>query len=111
VRTLARLDPIEVEQALTRAPARALSVVAGGVTVYLPVEGLFDVGQELGRVEKEYADADRTAERTAGQLSQPSFTEKAPPAVVAQRREQLAEQRERAERLRSRLETLRALQD
>jgi valyl-tRNA synthetase len=110
VRTLARLDPIDVEDALPRAPERALSVVAGGVTAYLPVEGLFDVGQELSRAGKELQDAERTAERTAAQLSQPTFTEKAPPAVVAQRREQLAEQRERADRLRARVDTLRALQ-
>jgi valyl-tRNA synthetase len=110
VRTLARLDPIDVEERLAEPPSRALSVVAGGATVYLPVEGLFDVGQELARVEKEHADAERTAERTAAQLSQPTFTEKAPPQVVAQRREQLAEQRERVDRLRARLETLRSLQ-
>jgi valyl-tRNA synthetase len=110
VRTLARLNPVDVESALPEAPHGALSVVAGGVTVYLPVEGLFDVGQELARVQKEHADAERAAERTAAQLGQPTFTEKAPPAVVAQRREQLAEQRERVERLRARLDTLRALQ-
>jgi valyl-tRNA synthetase len=84
-------------------------VVGGGVTTYLPVEGLFDVGQELARVEKEHADAARTAERTAGQLSQPSFTSKAPPQVVEQRRAQLAEQQERVALLAARLGTLRAL--
>jgi len=110
IRTLARLSDVQVADTLAEHPSRALSVVAGGVTAYLPVEGLFDVAQELARVEKEHADAERTAERTASQLSQPSFTEKAPPQVVAQRREQLAEQRERVERLRARLETLRDLQ-
>jgi valyl-tRNA synthetase len=110
IRTLARLNPIEVEESLGASPPRALSVVAGGVTVYLPVEGLFDVGQELVRTEKEHADAERTAERTATQLAQPTFAAKAPPQVVAQRREQLAEQRERAERLGARLATLRSLQ-
>jgi valyl-tRNA synthetase len=109
VRTLARLNPLDVGDALPFAPERALSVVAGGVTTYLPVEGLFDVAQELGRVEKEHGDAVRTAERTAAQLSQPSFTSKAPPQVVEQRRAQLAEQQERAALLAARLTTLRAL--
>jgi valyl-tRNA synthetase len=109
VRTLARLNPLEVAEALPAAPERALSVVGGGVTTYLPVEGLFDVGQELARVEKEHADAARTAERTAGQLSQTSFTSKAPPEVVEQRRAQLAEQQERVALLAARLSTLRAL--
>ena len=94
---------------MPEAPPRALSVVAGGVTVYLPVEGLFDVAQETARVEKEHADATRTADRTANQLSQPSFTSKAPPPVVEQRRAQLAEQQERVSLLAARLATLRAL--
>ena len=109
VRTLGRLNPLEVEEAVPTPPERALSVVAGGVTVYLPVEGLFDVGQEIARTEKEHADATRTAERTAAQLSQPTFTAKAPPEVVEQRRAQLAEQQERAALLQARLATLRAL--
>ncbi|MCC6178211.1 MAG: valine--tRNA ligase [Chloroflexi bacterium] len=110
VRVLARVSPLDVEEALPEAPHRALSVVAGGVTAYLPAEGLFDVAQEVKRVEKEYGDAAKTAERTANQLSQPTFTSKAPPQVVEQRRAQLAEQQERAALLQARLETLRALE-
>jgi valyl-tRNA synthetase len=67
------------------------------------------VAQETARVEKELAEAGKHVDRTRAQLSQPSFTDKAPPEVVAQRREQLAEQEDRATRLRDRLETLRAL--
>ena len=84
-------------------------MVAGGVTVYLPAEGLFEVAQEIARVEKEHADASRTAERTAAQLNQPTFTSKAPPQVVEQRRAQLIEQQERAALLLARLQTLQAL--
>ncbi|MGE3912983.1 MAG: hypothetical protein AB7K36_26735, partial [Chloroflexota bacterium] len=109
IRVLARISPLEVADALPTAPDRSLSVVAGGVTVYLPAEGLFDVAQEISRVEKEHADAAKNAARTAGQLSQPTFTSKAPPQVVEQRRAQLAEQQERAALLLARLDTLRAL--
>ena len=109
IRTLARLDPLEIVDRLDQPPSRALGVVAGGVQAFLPAEGLFDVAQELARVEREVGEADRQVQRTTAQLSQPSFTEKAPPHVVAQRREQLAEQQERLARLRERLETLRSL--
>jgi valyl-tRNA synthetase len=109
VRVLARINPLDVTETLPAPPDRALSSVAGGVTTYLPAEGLFDVAQEVARVEKEHADAAKAAERTAGQLSQPTFTQKAPPHVVEQRRAQLAEQQDRAARLRARLATLRAL--
>ncbi len=91
-------------------PQHALSAVIRDGNLWLPTEGKFDVVQELARVEKELADAERTVDRTAAQLAQPSFANKAPPRVVAQRREQLAEQRERAERLGARLATLRSLQ-
>jgi valyl-tRNA synthetase len=109
VRTLGRLSPLAVEERLPSPPERALSVVAGGVTVYLPVEGLFEVDQEIARAEKEHADAARSAERTAAQLSQPTFTSKAPAQVIEQRRAQLAEQQERAALLQARLQTLRGL--
>jgi valyl-tRNA synthetase len=109
VRTLARLSPLDISDTLPTPPERALSVVAGGVTVYLPAEGLFNVGQEIARVEKEHAEAAKSAERTASQLSQPTFTSKAPPQVVEQRRAQLAEQQERAALLQARLVTLQEL--
>jgi valyl-tRNA synthetase len=107
VRTLARLEPLDVVDRAAEPPRRALSVVAGGVQAFLPVEGLFDLEQETARLEREIAEAQRQVERTSAQLAQPSFTEKAPPQVVAQRREQLAEQEDRLARLRARLETLR----
>jgi valyl-tRNA synthetase len=110
VRALARLEPLDVVERFDVAPKRALSVVAGGVQAFLPVEGLFDVAQETARVEAEVADARRQVERTTAQLAQPSFTQKAPPQVVAQRREQLAEQEDRLARLQVRLQTLRDLE-
>ncbi len=109
VGTLARLDPLEVVERLDSRPSRALSVVAGGVQVFLPVAGLFDVVEERMRVEREILDAERQVERTAAQLGEPSFTLKAPSPVVTQRREQLAQQEDRLARLRDRLETLQSL--
>jgi valyl-tRNA synthetase len=109
IRTLARLDPLRVADHLDESPERALSVVEGGVQAFLPVEGLFDVAQETARLQREVAEAGRQVERTTAQLAQRSFTEKAPPQVVAQRREQLAEQEGRLARLRARLETLEGL--
>jgi valyl-tRNA synthetase len=110
IRVLGRLNPLDVAEKLPAAPDRALSVVAGGVTVYLPAAGLFDVAQEVARTEKEYTEAARMAERTASQLAQPTFTAKAPPQVIEQRRAQLAEQQDRAALLKARLDTLRALE-
>ncbi len=109
VSSLARLDPLDIRDRLDRRPQRALSVVAGGVQAFLPVEGLFDLEQETARLDREAAEAERHARRSAAQLAQPSFTEKAPPQVVAQRREQLSEQEDRLVRIRERLDTLRAL--
>ena len=110
IRSLGRLDPLEIVDQLEQPPTRALSVVAGGVQVFLPVEMLFDLRQETARLEQETAEAQRQVERTSSQLQQPSFVQKAPAHVVAQRQEQLAQQRDRLSRLRDRLETLRALQ-
>ncbi|MBA2449746.1 MAG: valine--tRNA ligase, partial [Chloroflexi bacterium] len=72
VRVLGRLDPLDMSERLEAPPARALSVVAGGVQAYLPVEGLFDVGQETARLEREVAEAPTTGPLTSWTANSPT---------------------------------------
>ncbi|MFN8522908.1 MAG: valine--tRNA ligase [Chloroflexota bacterium] len=109
IRSLGRLDPLVVRAEAKAVPPRSLSVVAGGVQAFLPAEGLFDVVQETARLRREVDESARHVQRMATQLSQPSFVNKAPADVVAQRRAQLNEQQERLTSLTSRLEAVLAL--
>ena len=102
---LARAQPLEIRAAGTK-PKRALTLIAGGVEIYLPLEGLFDVDQERARVAREIESAERDVQRGEALLAKPGFAEKAPAEVVAKEREKLATHRDRLSKLRERLEML-----
>jgi valyl-tRNA synthetase len=105
---LGRLEPLEIVERLDQAPPRALSVVAGGVRAFLPIEGLFDLARELERLEREHAELADLADRSDMLLAS-GFAQKAPPAVVQKERDKLADLRQRLTLLDDRLATLRAM--
>ena len=105
ISALARVRPLEIREGGER-PGRALTLIAGGVEVYLPLEGLFDVEQELARLSREIAAAEQDVQRGEALLSRPGFLEKAPAEVVAREREKVEANRERLTRLLERLEML-----
>ena len=104
--TLARLDPARLtigEQVDT--PDKALTLVTGSVTTYLPLADLIDFEAERGRLGKELADTEAQIERGRNLLDGP-FAQRAPANVVQREREKLAELEARALRLRERLAEL-----
>lgn len=106
---LAHLDDgqLTLTRTLAEKPRKAVALVAtGGVEAYLPLAGLVDLEQEIARLRKALAEADREIARAEGMLANQGFLAKAPPAVVQQQRDRLAEQRERRERLATRLQAL-----
>ncbi|MGE5618416.1 MAG: valine--tRNA ligase [Sphingomonadaceae bacterium] len=105
ISALARLQSLEIRPEGVR-PKRALVLIAGGVEVYLPLEGLFDVEQEISRLSKEIAAAENDVRRGEALLAKPGFVEKAPAEVVAREREKVESNRDRLARLLERLEML-----
>jgi valyl-tRNA synthetase len=106
---LAKID--EAQLTLTRTldekPKRAVALVAAeGVEAYLPLAGLVDLEQEIARLQKALAEATHEIRRAEGMLANKAFVTKAPPPVVQQQRDRLAEQQERRTRLEVRLQTL-----
>jgi valyl-tRNA synthetase len=90
-------------------PERALSVVAGGNRAFLPIEGLFDLEQELARLARERQETVGLLERCEQLLARPGFVERAPSEVVQRERDKADELRERQRLLDERLATLREL--
>jgi valyl-tRNA synthetase len=101
-----RLRPIQVVERANGAAEDAATVVAGGVTVYIPMSGLVDLGLERGRLERERDQTMGEIERAEGLLSRPGFVEKARPDVVAKEREKVEGLRERLAKLEERLQVL-----
>jgi valyl-tRNA synthetase len=74
--------------------------------LYLPLEGLIDVAAEKARLAKELAKIGTEIERTQQRLSNPAFTQKAPPAVLEENRKRLAEWQAKHDQVQSALAAL-----
>ncbi|HWD20720.1 MAG TPA: valine--tRNA ligase [Verrucomicrobiae bacterium] len=59
--------------------------------LYLPLEGVADVGAEKERLTKELAKVQAEIDKAQQKLNNPSFSQKAPPAVLAEHQQRLAD--------------------
>jgi valyl-tRNA synthetase len=85
IRSLARLDaPTSSFQ------ATATLALTADVGVALDTRGSIDIAAERARLEKDRAAAEREADQCRAKLGNPSFTDKAPEAIVGKIRERLA---------------------
>ena len=106
---LARVDEEKLVLAadLEEKPQKAVALVAAeGVEAYLPLAGLVDLEQEIGRLQRALQEAEEEISRARGMLANPDFCDKAPEPVVQRQRDRLAEQQERRQRLEARLAAL-----
>ncbi|RIK32125.1 MAG: valine--tRNA ligase, partial [Chloroflexi bacterium] len=88
--TLARLAGLDAAAVAIAtelpAPARAVTLAAGGVTTYLPLAGLVDLAAERTRLQKEIDNIDKQLQRIDGLLGNPGFVNKAPAEVIERER-------------------------
>ncbi len=96
---LARLDSIEVDAAATR--QGAVQIVVDEATVVLPLAGVIDVAQEKARLAKEVAKTTDEIAKFEKKLANAQFVAKAPPEVVEEQRQRMAD----AEQARAKLST------
>ena len=104
IAALTRAESVEV---LADAPAgRALAGVSGELQVLLPIDGLVDLEALKGRLSKDLSKAEKEIAGLQKRLDNPNFADKAPAAVVAECRANLAEAETQAELARKRLADL-----
>jgi valyl-tRNA synthetase len=82
------------------------SIEAEGVTVELDTAGTIDVAAERRRMDKDLAAARKEADQAQAKLNNPSFTAKAPPAVIDKTRARLETAQADIARLTERLTAL-----
>jgi valyl-tRNA synthetase len=104
--SLAGLDRLQLLGLDVPQPPKTVSSVAGGITVLIPLEGLVDVGREVGRLTKELTQLETEIGKTEARLASPEFTVKAPPQVVEKERVKVAGFKEKAAKIRERLAQL-----
>ena len=100
------LADLQVMPVSEQRPQNALSASLPGVEIFLPLEGLIDVPRETARLQKEIDEREKELARVEAKLSNPQFTDKAPPAVVAKEEAKRAEIGAALEKLRERLAAL-----
>jgi valyl-tRNA synthetase len=99
---LARTEKPQLYAELSQKPEQSMSLLAGQVEIYLPLAGLLDTGKELGRLDKEIAQAQQEIVHLQGKLANESFVAKAKPEVVEKERGKLVAQEERIGKLKER---------
>jgi valyl-tRNA synthetase len=82
---LARIEEINISDALPALEAAARDVVAG-VEIAVPLAGLIDLGKERERINKEIGRKEKEAKGMETKLANPSFVDRAPRDVVEQTR-------------------------
>jgi valyl-tRNA synthetase len=87
---IARTESITVLAGEEEAPESATALV-GEMKLLIPMAGLIDKDVEIARLSKEIEKKQQDVARIEGKLSNPSFVERAPEAVVAKEREKIAE--------------------
>lgn len=103
---LANLESAAIVEGDAPRPQNALSASQPGVEIFLPLEGLIDVPRETARLQKELDERSADLLRVEAKLSNPQFTDKAPPAVVAKEEAKRAEITAAMDKLRERLAAL-----
>jgi len=107
VAMLGRLDErgMVVLDQLPTPPKKALSLVLGAVTVYLPFAQMVDIEAEKARLGKELADVGSQVERIEKLLGS-DFVNKAPAPIVQKERDKLADLAQRQAKLDEQLRAL-----
>ncbi|HET9234348.1 MAG TPA: class I tRNA ligase family protein, partial [Candidatus Eisenbacteria bacterium] len=92
LRALARVGRFSVGKNLSK-PPKSASAVAEGMEIYIPLEGLVDLGVEKQRLEKKRSELEKGLSAVNAKLTNQDFIARAPSEVVkaeTERREQLA---------------------
>jgi valyl-tRNA synthetase len=99
-------DKLCIAQEVAAVPEKALALVVGNYTCYLPLASLVDLDQERARIQSEIAQVEQELARGSKLLANPGFTGKAPADVVQKERGKLADNADRRQRLVERLAEL-----
>jgi valyl-tRNA synthetase len=88
------------------APEKSMSTVLTGLEMYLPLEGLLNIDEEIKRLEKESEKYAKEVERVQKKLSNEGFMKKAPEKVIAEERAKEADYQEKFDNVQARIKEL-----
>jgi valyl-tRNA synthetase len=107
IKRLARLS--EIEPLAGSSPKGAVQIPLDEAVFILPLAGLIDVAKEKARLTKELGKIEGETAKIEKKLGNADFVAKAPPEVIEEQRERLAEAQQSQRQLKSALERLAGL--
>ncbi|MFS0822521.1 valine--tRNA ligase [Bacillus sp. 1P02SD] len=101
-------NPSELEIATDiTSPEKSMTSVVTGAELFLPLEGLINIEEEIKRLEKELDKLDKEVERVQKKLGNEGFVKKAPQKVIDEERAKERDYLEKRETVRERIAELR----
>lgn len=91
------------------APEKAMTAVVSGAEIYLPLQGLINIEEEITRLEKELKKLNKEVERVQKKLANEKFVAKAPAQVVEEERAKEKDYLEKRATVQERLEELKRM--
>ncbi|SIS50794.1 valine--tRNA ligase [Salimicrobium flavidum] len=89
-------------------PDKAMSSVVTGASLYLPLEGLMNIEDEIGRLENEWEKWNKEVKLVQGKLSNEKFVDKAPAHIVDAEKEKEADYLDKRAKVEARINELKA---
>jgi valyl-tRNA synthetase len=86
-----------------RKPSQALTALVDEVEVYLPLEGIIDLEQEISRLEKELQGVEKDLAKVVAKLSNENFLQKAPGDIIEKEKNKQDELGSKREKLITRM--------
>ena len=105
LRILLNAEQFEVNENF-EPPKGTLRAVAQLGELFLPLEGLVDVAAEKARLEKELGKITVEVDKVRQKLANPSFTQKVPPAVLAEHEQRLVDWQNKFQQIKAALDAL-----
>jgi len=91
------------------APEKAMTAVVTGAEIFLPLEGLINLEEEIARLKKEWEKWNKEVERVQKKLSNENFVKKAPQKVVEEERQKEKDYLEKRKAVEERINELQNL--
>ncbi|MEW6515684.1 MAG: valine--tRNA ligase [candidate division FCPU426 bacterium] len=107
IKELAKVSELVIDASAVKPPMSA-TAVAGGLELFIPLEGLIDLAKERERLAKEIRTLEELLTRQEAKLSNEQFISRAPAEVVAAEQAKREDYRQRRERLQHNLQQLSA---
>lgn len=106
IRDLAKVEELTITPTLVEEPKQAIAGVVATVQVLIPLSGIVDITALRAKLEKNLTKLEAEVKSLAARLNNPNFVSKAPPQVVQNVKDALAEAETQVQILRERLERL-----